>query len=308
MSRRHYNLPSLTTLGAFEAAARHSSFKTAAQELSVTPGAVSHQIKTLEVEIGTALFLRNHRGVVLTGEGESLFQVLSGSFAKIAQCLQGIRDGHSADTVTIGCTSAVATLWIVPAVLSFWREHPGIRVNQVVQDRPFWSAAELDLFIRYGRDRNARLDHQELYQDVLVPVGNQEMADRLDGAGIDVLARERLIWLDSEDRTWTSWSDWFRQLGHDRPLTNGIRVNNYSIALQTAQDGAGLALGWQRLVRPLLRSGQLVQIGPYSLPAPHRFHVVSRPQAELSEGARLLRDWIVAGTGETSGEVSQTKP
>jgi DNA-binding transcriptional LysR family regulator len=81
MARRYYNLPPLTTLAAFEAAARHRSFKEAAQELSVTPAAVSHQIKALEADLGAPLFRRRHRAVELTADGEALFQVLAASFA-----------------------------------------------------------------------------------------------------------------------------------------------------------------------------------------------------------------------------------
>src|SRR5215813_9072461 len=101
MARRYYSLPPLTTLAAFEAAARHLSFKEAAQELSVTPGAVSHQIKALEGDLGAALFRRGHRNVELTQDGEALFEALASSFAKVSHCLQAIRARRSGDVVTI---------------------------------------------------------------------------------------------------------------------------------------------------------------------------------------------------------------
>ena len=107
MARRYYELPSLTTLAAFEAAARHLSFKNAAQELSVTPGAVSHQIKTLECELGVLLFRRKHRGVELTVEGEELFKTLALSFFKVSQCLKSIQEKYGGNRVTVGSTSAV---------------------------------------------------------------------------------------------------------------------------------------------------------------------------------------------------------
>jgi DNA-binding transcriptional LysR family regulator len=293
MSRRHYDLPPLTTLSAFEAAARHLSFKNAAEELSVTPGAVSHQIKALEQELNTPLFRRKHRGVELTDEGETLFDTLATGFSKMSQTLQGIRDSKSADTVRIGSTSAVAALWLSPAVVRFWRSYPEINVNQIVQDRPFRPAPDMDLFIRYGRDRESRLDQTELYRDTLGPVASPDMARRLAGRDLAELAQERLIHLDAEDNRWTTWSDWFLQQGYDGPISPGVRVNNYSVALQVAQDGGGLALGWHKLLQPVMTSGLLAAVGPHVLPAPHKFYLVGRGEADLSPSAKRLKDWLL---------------
>jgi LysR family glycine cleavage system transcriptional activator len=293
MARRYYNLPPLTTLAAFEAAARHLSFKEAAQELSVTPGAVSHQIKTLEADLGAALFRRGHRAVELTQDGEALFQTLASSFAKVSQCLQTIRARRSGDVVTIGSTSAVAALWLSPSVIRFWRKFPNINVNQVVQDRLLRSTSELDLFIRYGPEQDPNFEEIELYRDQLVPVASPALAETFNGRELQLLAHQRLIHLESEDQTWTTWADWFKQLGYNGQVSAGTRVNNYAVALQVAQDGAGVALGWKRLVSPLIRSGHLVPIGPHALEAPLSFYIVCRPDAEMTEASRKVRDWIV---------------
>lgn len=300
MARRHYNLPPLTTLAAFEAAARHLSFKDAAQELSVTPGAVSHQVKALEGDLGAALFQRRHRAVELTPEGEALFQALAASFAKVSQCLHTIRARRAGDVVTIGSTSAVATLWLSPSVIRFWRAFPSINVNQVVQDRLLRNTPELDLFIRYGPEQDPRFEQTELYRDELVPVTSPALAEACKGGGLPLLARQRLLHLDSEGKNWTTWEDWFRQLGYDGPIAAGMHVNNYSVALQVAQDGAGVALGWRRLVSPLFRSGHLVPVGPHVLQAPLSFYIVCRPEAEMTEACRKLRDWIVDEVGSAS--------
>lgn len=293
MSRRYYNLPPLATLAAFEAAARHLSFKDAAQELSVTPGAVSHQIKALEGELGTPLFLRRHRGVELTEDGQGLYEALSESFFRVSQSLGRIRDRQARERVTIGSSTAVATLWLSSSLIRFWRQFPEQDVNQVAQDRLFRNQKDLDLMVRYGQHDDPALVHTPLYRDHLVPVGSPELADELAGASLEDLAQQRLIHLDSEDRTWTTWNDWFRELGHDGPIATGMTVNRYSVALQVAQDGAGLALGWQRLVRPLMETGKLVPIGPHILTAPHQFYLIGRQDSELSNGALALKKWIL---------------
>ncbi len=294
MSRRHYNLPPLTTLSAFEAAARHLSFKNAAQELSVTPGAVSHQIKALEGDLGAALFQRHHRGVVLTPEGQALFETLASCFGRISKRLGTIRQSQTVERITVGSTTAVAALWLSPAIIRFWRDYPDLNINQMSQDGPFTARADLDFIIRYGRDRNATLTHTPLYRDALVPVGTPEMAKSLTGISLDDLAQKRLIHLESDGQNWTTWSDWFQKLGYTGDLAAGSSVTSYSVALQLAQKGAGLALGWQRLVQPLVKAGKLAAIGPHTLPAPHQFYLVEFSDGALSASASQLKDWILA--------------
>ncbi|MEM6466973.1 MAG: LysR substrate-binding domain-containing protein [Pseudomonadota bacterium] len=293
MSRRHYNLPPLATLSAFEAAARHLSFKNAAQELSVTPGAVSHQIKALEGALGALLFERKHRGVELTEQGQELYRALSTSFGEISRQIARIQNSKAPSVVTVGSTTAVAALWLSPVILRFWRDYPDININQITQDRPFETPRDFDFFIRYGRDWDSGLTHTEIYRDDLVPVATPEMAEALSGCTLSDLAQQRLIHLQAETRSWTSWSDWFVQLGFEGDLATGPQVTSYSVALQMAGNGAGVALGWKRLVRPLLKDGTLATITPHVLPAPNRFYLVGMADGDLPEPARTLKRYIL---------------
>lgn len=303
MARRHYNLPPLTTLAAFEAAARHLSFKDAAQELSVTPGAVSHQIKALEGELAVTLFQRKHRGVELTDDGELLFETLSTSFSRISNVLQSVRDSRSQSVATIGSTSAVSNLYLSRATIRFWRENPDMQINQIVQDHPFGSSPNVDIYLRYGKAEGTRFEQIELYRDRLVPVGDVETATRLANASLDELAQQRLIYLESSDKTWTTWVEWFRGLGYTGLIKPGLRVNNYAVALQAAREGAGIALGWKRLVLPLLKAEKLMLVSSPELIAPHSFYLVSRPDDELSQAASLLKRWILLEAATTSHEL-----
>lgn len=293
MSRRHYDLPPLTTLSAFEAAARHLSFKNAAQELSVTPGAVSHQIKALEGELGTALFLRQHRGVMLTPAGQDLYETLSTSFRQISRRLVKLRQTENERVVTVGSTTAVAALWLSPAIIKFWREHPDVSINQITQDRPFDHLQELDFAIRYGRDPDGSLEQVAIYTDELVPVAKPKLAESLHNVALEELAKTRLIHLDGRTRSWTTWPEWFRSLGYSGDVASVAQVTSYSVALQMAQKGVGVALGWRRLVTPMIRSGKLSVIDAGCVPAPHAFYLVSRHENDLSSNARKLKQWIV---------------
>ncbi|GAA6180277.1 LysR substrate-binding domain-containing protein [Shimia sp. NS0008-38b] len=297
MSRRHYDLPPFTALSAFEAAARHLSFKSAAQELSVTPGAVSHQIKALEGDLGTALFERQHRGVKLTPEGEALYGTLASAFDQVSRQLSNIRRIADDDSVTVGSTTAVAALWLSPAIIRFWREYPEISVHQITQDRPILNAREYDFFINYGKAAGVTLPHTPIFRDELVAVAATDLARDLTGSSLSQLARQRLIHLDGASPTWTKWSDWFQSLGYSESLAIGTKVTSYSVALQLARKGAGVALGWRRLIQPMLESKKLSIIEPYALAAPNQFHLVGLPDSEQSKGALALKQWLLKEAG-----------
>lgn len=293
MSRRHYDLPAFTTLAAFEAAARHLSFKDAAQELSVTPGAVSHQIKALERELGVLLFRRQHRGVALTADGAALFETLAAAFGQISRQLSRIRQVADTDSVTVGSTTAVAALWLSPAIIRFWRENPEISVHQVTQDRPITSTSGFDFFISYGRSSEPSLSQTPIYRDTLVPVTAPDLAGTLSGSSLADLAGQRLIHLNAANPSWTRWPEWFTALGYKGNLAVGTKVTSYSVALQIASQAAGVALGWRRLIQPVIDAGQLAVIEPHALTAPHAFYLAGRDDRSLSDGAHALKTWLI---------------
>ena len=293
MARRHYNLPPLTTLAAFEAAARHLSFKDAAQELNVTPGAVSHQIKALEAELGTKLFLRQHRGVVLTDGGEALSNTLQSGFSDISATLAQLRRAGDDPTVTIAATTAVSSLWLTPRLARFWKEFQGIPVNQVVSDGLPKLNDQIELQLCYGKTAGDECVYAELFRDELVPLCSPELAEATTDTSLSALAQQPLIHLDFPSHRWTTWDSWFEDCGHMGPVADGVRVNNYTIALQAAREGAGVVLGWKRLVSPLLERGALVPLGAHSVPSPAGFHIASAPLPSLSRNARILRQWLL---------------
>ncbi|MCR9138289.1 MAG: LysR substrate-binding domain-containing protein [Alphaproteobacteria bacterium] len=293
MARKHYNLPPLTTLASFEAAARHLSFKDAAGELNVTPGAVSHQIKALEKEIGVGLFVRRHRGVALTDQGQALFTVLQGSFGKISATLTRLRRSSDDAAVTIAASTAVSSLWLTPRLTSFWKSHGSIPVNQQVSDRTEYNSPYADLQIRYGDIDADEAVKFPLFRDVLIPVCSPNFAAAHREAGLEALARMPLIHPDADNTSWTTWHAWFTALGYRGEIAKGLQVNNYTIALQAARDDVGVVLGWQRLVKPYLERQVLVPLGTNRLPAPASFYIVSEPDELISANARTVRDWLL---------------
>ena len=291
MPRRPYDLPSLTTLAAFEAAARHLSFKEASGELNVTPGAVSHQIKALESDLGVALFDRQHRGVALTEAGARLAQVLARGFGDVSSVVRQVRAAGVDAPVTVATTTAVSSLWLTPRITQFWRDHGEIAVNQTLSDTRVSASVACDLHIHYGRFDAPDLDQTELFRDTLVPLCHRDLvAGAID---LPALAQMRLIHLDTANADWTTWREWFVEQGYDGPVARGIRVNNYSIALQAAQDGAGVVLGWARLVAPLTKTGALMAMTDHAIPAPRGFHISHRSGEAIHPRAKMLKDWLL---------------
>ncbi len=293
MSRRHYKLPSLSALASFETAARNASFKVAASELNVTPGAVSHQIKALETELGISLFERRYRGVVLTEHGQLLFNALQNSFTDISVALAQLQKSRDNHTVVVASTTAMSSLWLTPRLSKFWKEYGDIPVNQIVSDRDLNPGETPDLRIQFGKNDDTALAQQELFEDYVIPVGTPETAKTLSGISIENLAKQPLIHLQTRGTRWPNWKTWFNALGYDGDIAKGNKVNNYTIALQAAQDGMGIVLGWQQLIKPLLDKNLLAPVGSYRMQSPKRFYIISDPDEAISPNARILKGWLL---------------
>lgn len=280
---RPYDLPSLTAMVCFEAAARNLSFRDAAGELNVTPAAVSHQIKALESDLGVDLFRRQHRGVELTETGAYLFVALQRSLETISDTVRDIRPTAQPQDVVVQATTAVSAFWLTPQITAFWKARPEIVISQIVSDTTAVSGA--DLSIHYGPMADG--DHP-LFHDEILAVA----APSLSAGSLEDLRAMPLIHVVAEGTDWTGWSDWLAHFGTATPTGRRIAVNNHMIALQLAKDGAGAVLGWSGLIGPLLASGELVPLVPERMPSPHGFFLRTHPRA--SAKAKAFRDWLVA--------------
>ena len=302
MARRHYKLPSLTGLNTFDACARHGSLTQAAAELGVTLGAVSRQIKSLETDLGLAVFKRHHRGVELTKAGLELHQVLSSSFRSIGNIWQELKTRRETADITIGATTAFATLWLMPRLGGFWAKHKQIALNHSISDNPddegFRSA---DLRIRYGDGHWPGESATRLFDDIIYPVCGRIFAERLsENGGLthpDQLANLPLLRLDSLDPAWIGWNRWIAKWGVVLPESNFRRFNNYVVALQAAEENQGVALGWHSQVDALIRQKKLVRLGDMEMKAPGSYYLTWDSNRPLSEQGRLLSDWLVGFSG-----------
>lgn len=291
MVKHHYGLPSLKMIGTFEAAARLKSFKDAADELHVTPGAVSHQIRSLEQELEIKLFLRQSRSVNLTQEGKDLYEVVSSSLNEIGQTVKKLRELNETQHISIGSTTAVLSMWLSQKIAQFWREYGHIQINQEVRDRPFRRPLSSDMIIEYSIKPPKEMS-DILFEDTLLPL----CSPKFEGKGIsklEQLSKSYLIHLDAKETNWTSWANWFEELDYKGELSVRHRVNNYAIALQLAQDGMGVVLGWKHLVSPLIENGSLIPLTKYEIAAPGKFYLV-RSSGNQKKYSKIFSDWLLS--------------
>ncbi len=303
MARRFYSLPSLSALAAFEAAARHLSLTKAAEELNVTTGAVSRSVRTLEEEVGSPLFVRRHRAVELTREGETLAAGLRESFERMATAFRQVKSLGRQANVTVGSTMAMAHLWLMPRMGAFWNSNPDIVVDHVISDHPHGlDRPDVDLRIRYGDGDWPDERSTKLYGDRIFPVASPAFAKAYPIRTIADLTQLQLLSVEGIDWTWTTWSEFLGALGQSSRRVDVRRFNSYVIALQAARSGQGVVLGWESLVAPLIEAGNLVQVTDAAIPAPGSYFITWSAKRPLSPQAAQLRDWLL-----TLGSLSSTQ-
>lgn len=248
----------LTALRAFESASRLLSFKAAAEELSVTPTAISHQIRSLEDWLGVALFERLPRQVRLTEGGERLFRSLHGALLEVAQSVDTLRPQRSGSSLTLSTTTAFAALWLVPRLGRFYAQHPNInlRLDTHCEVIDLHQDASVDLVLRYSLDDYPNLYGQCLFDESFGVYGSPEqvaLAARRTPTLISVRWHNSKLYAHG----WEAWcarsgEHWLQQ----HPVSREYDEEHY--ALQAAIAGQGLVLASNILVSESVGSGLLV--------------------------------------------------
>ncbi len=294
MTSRYYRLPSLNALATFEASARHRSLKRAAEDLNVTPSAVSRQIKALEDELGVRLFARGQTGLSLTPEGETLSATLGSAFSSTAATIERIRVDQREPRVTIACTHAFAKRWLMPRMPDFWSRYPDICVDHLISDdgREF-RRAEVDLRERYGFGAWPDETSAKLFDDVIYPVAGTAFAARYAGHAAADIAALPLIHVDWVDPLWTGWDEFLRRVNVRAGTLKGRRFSNFDTAMEACCRGQGLALGWHRYILAERESGALVPFTELSVPSPGAYYATWNSSSAHREPVETLREWLL---------------
>ena len=295
MKNININMLSNKSLLAFHVAAKTSSFTRAAETLNIGQPAISHAVRQLESMLDTTLFKRQHNGVKLTEEGETLARHLDKGFTEIQHGLEALLKQNQHE-ITLHISTSLASHWLMPRIAQFKHSHPDIQLRCITQDTDNEvQHGHFDLCIPLGQVSWDGFQRWKFVDEVITPVCSPAY---LQGAPslekLPQLPQHALIHLEER---YTSRLDWRRLFESSNiPYRNSNAdetFNDYSIVLQAAIEGQGVALGWKHLVSPLIEQGKLVAPLDLEIKTDHPFYILTPKDKINNKAAALLRDWLL---------------
>ncbi len=289
-------LPPLNALKAFEAAARSESFTRAAEELNVTQGAVSHQVKALEDTLGLKLFLRERQRLAITDAGRDYLAVVRDALDRIAAGTERLVRRRQAGVLTVSTSPDFAARWLVHRLGRFAARHPEIDLRiSASAHRVDFVREDVDLAVRHGDGKWPGLEATRLCAEQLFPVCSPTLIggrDRI--AAASDLLKFPLLRLDD----WTTWRRWFEAAGVSDPVAQGTVLNSASMLIDAAADGQGIALARSALAAWDLINGRLVRPIDVSLPLTSSYWIVCPKATANTPKIASFRTWLLVEAAE----------
>ena len=289
-------LASLDLIRGFVAVGRRMSISLAAEDLCLTQSAVSRQIRTLEALLGVKLFVRGHRAIAFTAEGERLFRAADSAVRQLQEVVGAIKGERGTRPVTVTCSTGVAGLWLLPRLGKFLQEHPRIDVRISASNKLADLRDDgLDLAIRYSPPEGVPAVATRLFGETVAPVAHPSVG--LSALHLpQELEAQVLLEFETESRPWLRWSEWLACQGWAglRPKAV-LHFNQYEQAIHAAIAGQGLALGRLELIGRALAEGHLTKLalpqpGPPTRNAFWLIRTTSAPRAEVDEVVRWIEE------------------
>ncbi|KPC25413.1 LysR family transcriptional regulator [Pseudomonas syringae pv. cilantro] len=287
---------SLDLLRAFEVAARLRSFTAAAIELGTTQPAVSQQIKRLEERLATRLFDRIYRGIELTEAGEILFSHVQAGLQSIDSGLTAITEQHQHEVLQVATDFAFAAYWLMPRLHRFHKVNPDVDVSLVTSERTHsMLRADIDVAVLFGDGRFKQGESHWLFSEEVFPVCSPLLiADRQTPLPDDALRDFPLLHLRGESiNNWFDWAGVFRALDIPQaPAPGQLRFDNYTLLIQAAIGGQGIAIGWKHLVDDLLDQGLLCRPIAGAAISGQGYYVVLPQRKRRVQIVQQFMDWL----------------
>jgi len=293
------SLPPLNALRAFDAAARHLSFKRAAEELNVTPAAIGHQVRQLEDHLGVALFRRLNRAVILTEAGQAAFPDLRDGFDLVVSAVERIRTADLRSVLVANVAPSLAVKWLVPRLPRFQAAHPEITVRVEMSVGPPGNGWEnFDIAVRYTDEVAPGLIGEALLGEEIAPVCAPQLLEGPNGLRTPSDLRHfTLIHLEgpSYDPAQPDWRRWLRAAGVEGVVPRGgLRFDHTLTAAQSAIDGAGVALLSQTCLLDDLAAGRLVRPFDLGFKGTYAYRVISPRGVFDQPKVTAFRQWLQA--------------
>lgn len=293
---KHDRFPPFGGLKSFYEVALTGSAVKAAERLNVSASSISHQVKSLEAELGVRL-IENRKGrLYLTADGSQFFDRIKGPMSEILRATEAIRSMPGRKRISLTLTPSFAAGWLLPRLADLERSHPDLEVNLVTTTRVVDLEREnIDLAIRRGAGGWDHAITTPLLREQIVPVMSHKLADELKETPLpEVLKTQRLLANSTVDAEWDAWC---QARGYEPPETSQrYSLETYELTIQAAQDGLGIALGRRPLVDPLLSAGILV--APFDVPdADNIGYFVARASASMRSDVKRFHDWLLTQKG-----------
>jgi LysR family glycine cleavage system transcriptional activator len=292
-----FRLPPLSSLRVFEAAARHNSFRKAADELNLTASAVSHGIQTLESWLGVELFHRKAHGLRLTSAGAAYAPMVNQALTILARATEQLPGRAATGTLSISSAPTFANKILLPRLEKFAAQFPDIRVTiDTSQRRVDLTLDEFDVAIRFASMNNPPPDWTLLAVETLIPVCSPSRKQKFAALSeTDPLSHAPLIHVTSVS---TDWNHWFETSGVELPAPiSGLRVDTVAMAFDAAIRGLGVALGRRPLVDDDIESGRLVPLVDRTLPSGSGYWLITSHADFQKPEVKQFRRWLLAELG-----------
>jgi len=294
MSRPLAHLPAWRL---FEAAARLGSFGKAAEELHVTPAAVSQQIRILERYLDVQLFRRGSRGVVLTEKARLIYPEVSEGLGRLASAVRRLSSPQARDIITVTAPPSFSAKWLVPRIERFRAEHPQHDVRLLAGEQlADFTRCEVDLGVRYGYGVYPGLIAEKLLEEQVFPVCHPRHASLHAASPREWFRNTRLIHDTTiqGDARYPDWQSWLRQAGITGvDASRGMQFNSSLLATQAALDGYGVTLGRSVIVGDDLAAGRLVAPFDRGDPITRGYSLIYREGATQRASVRAFRSWLL---------------
>lgn len=290
-------LPPLNALRAFEASARHRSFSRAAEELNVTPAAISHQIKGLEEFLAAKLFTRAKRTLMLTSAGQSLLPGVRKGFAAFDEAMEEFGLYDQTGMLTVAVTPSFAAKWLVHRIEHFNRAYPDVDIRMTTSmNLSDYTREGIEIGVRYGKGDYDGLVAEHLLSTEIIPVcsprllgGSKPLASPDDLAGFTLLHDDS----HRHEEMYPDWAMWLRAAGASQvDPTHGLRFDTAGETQNAAVEGVGVALGRTTLVSDDIEAGRLVRLFDLVLPSDFAYWITYTETSIKRPKVKAFRDWL----------------
>jgi len=301
-----HQLPPLNALRAFEATARHLSVKNAADELCVTPGAVSQLVKTLELHLGVQLFRRVNRGVFLTDAGQAYLPPVRNAFRQISDATQKVAVPAETGLLTVSATPFFASAWLVPRLKSFQDAHPDIDLQVLTSNAlADFSRDGVDVAIRHGMGQYPGLASQRVLTVEMVPVAAPALVVEY---GKPKKPADLLQWPRVNDADRKGWRLWFEAQGiEDAGPARGPSFDDAGLLLQAVLAGQGAALLPVAMMVAEIEQGRLVQLSKATWLEDFAYYLVCPEGSRDRPKVAAFRDWLLGAVRQKSASSGSRK-